>query len=1057
MSRTLRVGLVALLITWLAVMPIAAAPAAREAPTAEAVAIENAPTVQQFSAGGHVLGVLPTGVYVASATHAWHVDFVNAQAVTPMSTQSAVAVKQTGSALPLSTVVWRGLWPGINLAYQAADGAIAESVYTLAPGAEVSSIRLRYNGSPHLTDEGRLAVAFADGEMQESAPRAWQEINGEQTPVTVAYRLIDDRTVGFALGSYDPAAPVVIDPDVVWVSFMGGIDYDDGSAIAVDGSGNVYVVGSSPFSWGSPERAYTWDKDAFVAKLDSDGKLVWNTFLGGLGIDEGVGIGLDSASNVYVSGISDTTWGSPRQAYAHWDDTFVAKLNSSGALQWSTFVGGERDDSVRAMAVTSGGISYLVGDVDGTFGTPLNPFAGGYDTWVAKLNSSGDLLWSTFVGGAGGEFPKAVVTDGSANVYIAGGCTATWGANPVHAFGAKYEGYVAKLNSSGTLQWNTFQGGAEDDLFYSIARDSAGNLFVGGSSGATWGAPVSAFPAAHNRAITVVKLNSSGALVWNTFLPSYGTPYGMVTDNFGDVFISGETGSDNWGSPILPAGQNWNMFAAQLNNTTGALGWNTFLGGDQADWNGRLAIDSAANLYVVGRSGSSWQTPVRAYSGGYDAMAVKLSTSGILLWNSYMGGGANDFTNGIAIDSANNVYVVGYSNMTWGTPVREYYGRNDAFVAKLDAAGVLVWNTFLGGTGDEYGNAITVDRGTGHVFVAGSSTAGWVTAPVQAYHAGSDGFAAELDGTGALLWNTFIGGSGNEYAYGIARDGAGMLYVIGTGTASWGANIVRIYTDANDAWAAKLNSGGVYMWNTFLGGSGSDGAYGVALTSGATPNVIVVGSSGATWGNSPVHGYVGNGDGFVASVNSFTGALNWHTFLGGSGGDSATAVAVDASNAIYVAGSSAVAWGTPVRPYTAGLDAFVVKLNAAGGLVWLTFLGGSSTDYLAAIALSANNDVYVVGNSSTGWGVPPDGARGGGDAFAARLNARGYLLWNTFIGTSASDYGGGVAVDTSHQVYAAGYTFQRWAAQRNYTPGWDTFVTKLTPQTPTLLPMVRGK
>ena len=190
--------------------------------------------------------------------------------------------------------------------------------------------------------------------MTESAPVAWQEIGGQMKMVQVSYVLLGNNEVGFSVGAYDHSQQLVIDPTLTWNTFLGVPATDDqANAIAVDSSGNVYVAGTSNASWGSPILAFSGGTDAFVAKINSSGNLVWNTFLGGTGNTVGNGIALDSSANVYVAGTSSATWGSPVQSFSGGTDAFAAKLSSGGSLTWSTFVGGAGTDQGNAIAVNS--------------------------------------------------------------------------------------------------------------------------------------------------------------------------------------------------------------------------------------------------------------------------------------------------------------------------------------------------------------------------------------------------------------------------------------------------------------------------------------------------------------------------------------------------------------------------------------------------------------------------------------------------------------------------------------------------------------------------------
>ena len=229
---------------------------------------------------------------------------------------------------------------------------------------------------------------------------------------------------------------------------MGASGEDLGYAIAVDGSGNVYVAGISNATWGSPVNAHTgsgWH-DAFAAKLNSSGVRQWNTFMGASNPDFGRAIAVDGSGNVYVAGFSEATWGSPVNALAGGVDAFAAKLDSSnGALQWNTFIGGLSTDDCYGIALDVSGNIYVAGESWATWGSPVNPFAGINDAFAAILNSSGSLQRNTFMGSSSNDYGRAIAVDGSGNVYVAGDSWATWG-SPVNAHAGQYpDAFAAKL------------------------------------------------------------------------------------------------------------------------------------------------------------------------------------------------------------------------------------------------------------------------------------------------------------------------------------------------------------------------------------------------------------------------------------------------------------------------------------------------------------------------------------------------------------------------------------------------------------------------------------
>jgi hypothetical protein len=210
-----------------------------------------------------------------------------------------------------------------------------------------------------------------------------------------------------------------------------------------------------------------------------------------------------------------------------------------------------------------------------------------------------------------------------------------------------------------------------------------------------------------------------------------------------NIYTTGNS-SVTWGSPVQAYGGGSNDgFAAKLNSSTGALVWNTFLGGSGSDQDRGITIDGSGNVFVMGYSTDTWGSPVRSYTGGDDAFVAKLDSSGALTWSTFLGGSAPDQGHGIAVDGHGNVYGTGYSFDTWGSPARAHAGLADVFVVRLNSVGSLTWSTFLGGPGIDYGNGIAMG-GSGSVNLTGHSYATWGS-PVRAYAGGVDAFVAKVE------------------------------------------------------------------------------------------------------------------------------------------------------------------------------------------------------------------------------------------------------------------------------------------------------------------------
>ncbi|MDM8554216.1 SBBP repeat-containing protein, partial [Desulfococcaceae bacterium HSG7] len=509
--------------------------------------------MMQFTSGGHVIGFRNDGVYFATGNHALCVAFENSSGAAPRAeSASDSAGKAKNNAPPLQKVTYKNLWRDIDLSYDAPDGGIARSTYTLRPHADPNHIRLEYNTPIQVPENGTLQFIFKNGLLTESEPVAWQIIQGRKTAVSVSFKKLDRHRAGFKLGSYDTSQTLFIDPTLEWNTFMGSAGNDRGFGIATDSSGNVYVSGTSDTTWGAtPINAHAGGNDAFVAKLNGSGVLQWNTFMGGSGDDKCYDIAADSSGNVYVTGYSDATWGAPKNLYAGDRDAFVAKLNGSGALQWHTFMGSSGRDYSRGITTDDSGNVYVSGESHYTTwgATPIDPHPGGFSCFVAKLNGSGDLQWNTFMGSGSVEVSNDIATDSSGNVYVIGYSYKAWGVSPKNSHAGDVDAFVAKLTPDGARLWNTFMGSTNIDEGSGIAVDSSGNIYVIGYSDKAWGvSPKNTHTGGGKHDAFVAKLTPDGARLWNTFMGSADGDFGksLALDSSGNIFV-GVSSVATWG------------------------------------------------------------------------------------------------------------------------------------------------------------------------------------------------------------------------------------------------------------------------------------------------------------------------------------------------------------------------------------------------------------------------------------------------------------------------------------------------------------------------------
>ena len=548
-------------------------------------------------------------------------------------------------------LVYRGLWPGIDLRLRGVGGTLKYE-FLVRPGARVDDIRLAYRGASglRLTRGGALLVGTSLGVLRDRAPRTYQRVGGRLIAVPSRFALAGKRAYGFAVGRYDAGRALVIDPGLTYSTYLGGAGREfqgSGLGLALDSAGSVYVSGGTnsadfPTTPGAFDRTLDGVGDGFVTKLNPAGSaLVYSTFLGGSSSDGGHAIAVDSAGNAYVMGNTQstdfpTTAGAFDTTFNGTIDAFVTKLNATGsALAYSTFLGGAQDDLGFGIAVDVAGNAYTTGltaspDFPTTPGAFDTTFNGGSDAYVTELSLTGSaLVYSTFLGGSSGDIGARIAVDSTGNAYVVGQTGSPDLPTTSGAFDTTYNGgpdgdvFVTKLNAIGSaLVYSTYLGGSQNEpedattqiTNVGLALDSAGSVYV---SGGTNSADFPTTPGAFDRTLDgvgdgfVTKLNPAGsALVYSTFLggASDDQTLGVALDPAGIAYVTGSTRSPDF--PTTPGAfdTTWNggndAFVTELNVAGSALVYSTFLGGALDDEGFGIALDSAGNAYLNGLTAS---------------------------------------------------------------------------------------------------------------------------------------------------------------------------------------------------------------------------------------------------------------------------------------------------------------------------------------------------------------------------------------------------------------------------------------------------------------------
>ncbi|MFC1526204.1 SBBP repeat-containing protein, partial [Candidatus Latescibacterota bacterium] len=568
----------------------------------------------------------------------------------------------------------QGVYPGVDVVYYGTDQRRLEYDFVVAPGADPDAIRLRFDGADdvRLADNGDLVVSTPGGHVVFAAPVAYQQIDGARHEVASSYVLgghaialaPTDSTmagcvVSFELGEYQSARPLVIDPVLLYSSYMGGSGSDTGCGIGVDDARNVYFAGTT------------------------------------------------SSADFPITA-------SPLQGtYGATSDGFVAKMNADAtALLYVTYLGGSASDAIEALAVDGAGNTYVAGwamATDFPVANALQPAhaGGGYDAVVARLSPDGSsLVYSTYLGGStSAEFAYGIALDGSGAAVVVGKTASTDfpTSTPVQAANeGSNDAFVAKLSADGSaLVYSTYLGGSGDDISRGVAVDGSGNAFVAGETTSA-DFPVSGALQPDNEGGTdafVTKLDAAGTtVVFSTYLGGTGADYGnaIAVDGSGDAYVTGTTQSSDF-----PTTESWDQtlsgpqdaFITKLSGDGTARTYSTYLGGVLSDGGTAIAVDGFGRAHVAGTTFPTGFPVVDAFqttwTGGLDVFVSMLSPDGSALeYSCFMGGSLADYVYGIAVDALGVAHIVGKTGSTdlpTASPLQASNagGDNDILLARV--------------------------------------------------------------------------------------------------------------------------------------------------------------------------------------------------------------------------------------------------------------------------------------------------------------------------------------------------------------------------------------
>jgi hypothetical protein len=559
-------------------------------------------------------------------------------------------------------VLVQGIYPGIDVLYYGSPGHLEYDVI-VAPGADPARLVIRFDGARSLRvdGDGSLLAEVGDGRLRLEKPVIYQRHSGGRRLVAGRYVVRPGGEAGVALGPYDRSRALVIDPVMVYATFLGGDDADQGESIVFDASGQAYVAGTTssatfPTTAGACQRENHGAGDVFVTKLAADGSTVlYSTFLGGALHDQGRALAVNRDGEVYVTGTTASVDFPVHHAFqpafgGGGGDLFVTKLNAQGSgAVFSTYLGGRAVDEGRGIAVDAAGDAYVTGATGSVdfrlVGAFQSAFGGGTDAFLVKLPASGlpAPIYATYHGGRGADVGRSIAVD-AANRVVMTGTTDSPDfplRNPIQtALGGRVDAFVTQFDATGTgLVYSTYLGGAQSDAGAAVAVGPAGSVYVTGDTTSSDFPVHAALQPARAGAIDafVVRINPGGtAFLFSTYLGGTDIDIGrgIAVDGAGVAHVAGLTGSRDFPvrDPIQGAlGGAMDAFVTRIKPDGSALLSSTYLGGSDVEYATGIAVDGTGGVAVVGQTASkdfpaTPQAFRRAFNGGqFDAFVVKMT------------------------------------------------------------------------------------------------------------------------------------------------------------------------------------------------------------------------------------------------------------------------------------------------------------------------------------------------------------------------------------------------------------------------------------------------
>lgn len=874
--------------------------------------------------------------------------------------------------------------------------------------------------------------------------------------------------------------------NLMWQTGFGGDDNDYLLGMAPTSDGGFIVAASSESGIsGDKTEALIGDRDIWVVKFNSSGNITWQNTIGGTDYDNPHSI-YQAADGGYIIAASSRSNASADKAENSQGDMdfWIIKLDGSGNIVWENTIGGSNFDSVNdANPTADGGVIVCGYSLSGVSGDKTEASYGDRDYWVLKLNSSGNIIWQKTLGGSDWDTGQAAIETASGDFMIGGLSRSDASGTKTQNSNGLWDYWALKLDSSGNILWDSTIGGSDDDLCLDMCLTSDGGVALCGASesGISGDKTTSNLGASD---FWLVLLDGNGVLSWeaswggastdesNEILQladgSFALAGRSASDQSTDKSEDSYGGQDMWiiKTAIPPSDGCTDSTACNYDSTAicddgscayvsdclGVCGGTATSGcidstacnydsTADCDDGSCLVLDACGNCGGAGTGPGCMDTTACNYSsaadcddgscqyidicgvcgGGatsvgcidpaacnYDSTAGCDDGSCVFIapstdWENTIGGTDEDGFGDAAPTSDGGYILLGNSwSPVSGDKTDVNNGPMDFWLVKIDAAGVVTWDQAIGGSGGDAGEKVipTPDGG----YILGGQTSSPISGDkTDAPNGSTDYWVVKVDATGNVQWDNAIGGTSIDYFTCMALTSDGGYIVGGYGDSVISGDKTENSLGQNDYWVVKLDATGAVVWDQTIGGASEDRLEHILPTADGGYMLAGFSKSDASGDKTQNAHTFDEYDYWIVKLDAAGNTL-WDKTIGGDVDDFAQHVQAVGSDYLITGYSDSSVSYDKTSPNQGDMDFWIVLIDASGNVLWDHAYGGTNSDYAYNTIVEPSGEMLITGNSfSFANGHKTETNFGQTDMWVIKVDAAGNVLWDNGLGGTGAE------------------------------------------------------